>query len=125
MHYCSTILVFDQKIIDNIFMINLLGRGNDYYFYYYFCFLSADDVLIYKSTDTHRVLPPSLINGKSLDNPQPFGSNDAGNRSALGDQRLVGHDERAIYQEALQVFLLVLIYLFLLCGSKHTKILEI
>jgi len=67
-------------------------------------FVLADDVLIYKSAGTHRVLPPSMMNGKSADNPLLVGSNDAGTRSGLGEQRLMVHDERAIYQEALQVF---------------------
>lgn len=61
-----------------------------------------DDVLIYKSTGTHRVLPPSLMNGKSVDSPVLVGATDVGKSSGLGEQRLMEHDERAIYQEVLQ-----------------------
>ncbi|XP_020245575.1 helicase-like transcription factor CHR28 isoform X2 [Asparagus officinalis] len=65
----------------------------------------SDEVQIYRSVGTHRVLPPSLMNGKSVDNSMLVGSSDPIYRSGpsgLGEQRLMEHDERAIYQEALQ-----------------------
>lgn len=69
-----------------------------------FIFFLADDVLIYKSSGTHRVLPPTLTNGKSVDNPLLVGTSDPEHRPSLGDQRFTEHDERAIYQEVLLVF---------------------
>lgn len=65
----------------------------------------ADDGHTFGNAGNVRVLPSSLMHGKSINSFQSGGFSDAQNHLSLGEDRRIEHDERVIYQEALQVFL--------------------
>ncbi|XP_059649855.1 helicase-like transcription factor CHR28 [Cornus florida] len=71
------------------YMKDHFGRGGD------------EEVMMYE-TSGNRILPPSLMHGKSVSTTQYFSSNDPGYRSGISDDRAAGNDERLIYQAALQ-----------------------
>ena len=52
----------------------------------------------------NRILPSSLMHGKSVSMTQFGGPSDLAYRSGSADERAVGGDERLIYQAALEVF---------------------
>lgn len=64
---------------------------------------SDDDVIAYDNRG-NRILPQSLMHGKSVSNTPYVSYNDPIPRPGLGEERAVGSDERLIYQAALQVF---------------------
>lgn len=64
---------------------------------------SDDDVIVYDNIG-NRILPHSLMHGKSVSNMPHVSYNDPIPRPGLGEERAVGSDERLIYQAALQVF---------------------
>lgn len=67
----------------------------------YPCFILADDVIVYGGPSSHRVLPSSFrVN--SSNNSEVVNGIDAQGR-LNPDNRLLDSDERAVYQEALQV----------------------
>ncbi|XP_008789526.2 helicase-like transcription factor CHR28 isoform X2 [Phoenix dactylifera] len=61
-----------------------------------------DDGHTFGNAGNVRVLPSSLMHGKSINNFQSGGVSDAQNHLSLGEDRRIEHDERVIYQEALQ-----------------------
>ncbi|KAK6931777.1 SNF2, N-terminal [Dillenia turbinata] len=67
--------------------------------------VNDDDVFMHESSKS-RVLPPSLMHGKSISYSQYATPSDTAYRSGIGigagDERAVGTDERLIYQAALQ-----------------------
>ena len=67
---------------------------------------SEDEVIMFENSG-NRLLPQSLIHGKSVSTTQYISSNDHIPRPGFGEERAVGSDERLIYQAALQVFLAV------------------
>ncbi|KAE9454295.1 hypothetical protein C3L33_13797, partial [Rhododendron williamsianum] len=62
---------------------------------------SDDDVIAYDNRG-NRILPQSLMHGKSVSNTPYVSYNDPIPRPGLGEERAVGSDERLIYQAALQ-----------------------
>lgn len=64
---------------------------------------SDDDVIAYDNRG-NRILPQSLMHGKSVSNTPYVSYNDPIPRPGFGEERAVGSDERLIYQAALQVF---------------------
>ena len=71
----------------------------------YFGRSSDDEVVVYENGN--RIIPPSLMLGKSISTTQYISSTDPIPRPGLGEERVIGSDERLIYQAALQVFLAV------------------
>uniref|UniRef100_A0A5B7BEX3 Helicase-like transcription factor CHR28 n=1 Tax=Davidia involucrata TaxID=16924 RepID=A0A5B7BEX3_DAVIN len=71
------------------YMKDHLGRGSD------------DEVIMYENNRS-RILPPSLMHGKSVSTTQYISSSDPVYRSGVGEERDAGNDERLIYQAALQ-----------------------
>ncbi|XP_077231468.1 SNF2 domain-containing protein / helicase domain-containing protein / zinc finger protein-like protein [Tasmannia lanceolata] len=71
-------------------MNNDLAKDND------------EEVIMYENFGTRRLLPPSLIRGKSVTNPQPAGLSDVAHLSGAGEERPAENDERLIFQAALQ-----------------------
>ena len=55
----------------------------------------------------NRVLPPSLMHAKSVSAAQYLSSGDPMHRPGVGEERVAEHDERLVYQAALQVFIFV------------------
>lgn len=62
---------------------------------------SDDDVIVYDNIG-NRILPHSLMHGKSVSNMPHLSYNDPIPRPGSGEERAVGSDERLIYQAALQ-----------------------
>ncbi|XP_057478433.1 helicase-like transcription factor CHR28 isoform X1 [Actinidia eriantha] len=62
---------------------------------------SNDEVIMFENSG-NRLLPQSLIHGKSVSTTQYISSNDHIPRPGFGEERAVGSDERLIYQAALQ-----------------------
>lgn len=78
--------------VDHKFSMKVdLGREND------------DGTMMYENVGTRRLLPPSLMHGKSTSISQTAGSSDAVHISGVGEERPVESDERVIFQAALQV----------------------
>lgn len=75
--------------------VNSKGYMRDYYVK-----KNDDDIMMYEG---NRILPPSLMHGKSVSMTQFGGPSDLAYRSGSADER-VGSDERLIYQAALEVF---------------------
>ncbi|KAK9275422.1 hypothetical protein L1049_022686 [Liquidambar formosana] len=71
------------------YMKNHFGSGND------------DEVIMYEKNGS-RILPPSLMHGKSILMTQYASSSGPVYHSGLGEERDAGNDERLIYQAALQ-----------------------
>lgn len=63
---------------------------------------SRDALHILGNVITNRMLPSTLLYGKSVNNLQPPGTSDGQKHLGLVDDRRIEHDERHIYQEALQ-----------------------
>lgn len=63
---------------------------------------SIDDEVIVYENNGNRILPPSLMHGKSVSTSQYISSSDPIPRPGLVEERAVGSDERLIYQAALQ-----------------------
>ncbi|CAL9090980.1 unnamed protein product [Musa textilis] len=63
---------------------------------------SRDAFHILGNVITNRMLPSTLLYGKLVSNLQPPGISDGHKHLGLGDDRRIEHDERHIYQEALQ-----------------------
>ncbi|XP_010908905.1 helicase-like transcription factor CHR28 isoform X1 [Elaeis guineensis] len=61
-----------------------------------------DDGHTFGNAGNVRVLPSSLMHGKSINSFQSGGVSDAQNHLSIGEDRRIEHDERVIYQEALQ-----------------------
>ncbi|PKI63962.1 hypothetical protein CRG98_015638, partial [Punica granatum] len=61
-----------------------------------------DDELVMLEIKSRRVLPPSIMPGKSTTTPQYASSTDPMYRPAMVDERLNRNDERLIYQAALE-----------------------
>ncbi|XP_039138671.1 helicase-like transcription factor CHR28 [Dioscorea cayenensis subsp. rotundata] len=61
-----------------------------------------DDNYIQENVGTSRILPSSFMYGKPGSSSQLVNSSDVVNRIPLGEERRIEHDERIIYQEALQ-----------------------
>lgn len=69
----------------------------------------SDDELIMFDSSGYRIQPPS--HAKSTSTSQHANSADKVFRSAVGEDRVVEHDERLIFQAALQV-LVIIIFIF-------------
>lgn len=87
--------------------------------YVNFCDSCTDNTHIYGNVGTHRVLPSSLMPGKA--HSQPLSSNDIQKHFGAGDDRRREHDERAIYQEALQVAIFNIILIFTLSSALRVS----
>ncbi|KAL5982995.1 hypothetical protein ACLOJK_017075 [Asimina triloba] len=61
-----------------------------------------DEVMIYESNTAKRVLPTSMMHGKSTGFAQPVVSSDATYHPPTGEERPMESDERHIFQAALQ-----------------------
>jgi hypothetical protein len=68
----------------------------------FFCSKLTDDVLVYDGPSSHRVLPLSFGGHNSANNTELANINDMQARPNL-ENRIMDPDERAVYQEALQV----------------------
>lgn len=64
----------------------------------------TDDEVIMYGNGTSRILPPSLMHGKSIPTMQFAISSDPAYRSGISEENAAGSDERLIYQAALEVF---------------------
>ena len=62
-----------------------------------------DEVMMYGNTS--RILPPSLVHGKSVNYTQFTGLDDPVYRAGISEEKVPVNDERMIYQAALEVFL--------------------
>ncbi|GAV62348.1 SNF2_N domain-containing protein/Helicase_C domain-containing protein/zf-C3HC4_2 domain-containing protein [Cephalotus follicularis] len=60
-----------------------------------------NEAMMYESNGS-RILPPSIVHGKSISSMQFSGSNDPLYRAGLGEERVAENDERLIYQAALE-----------------------
>lgn len=74
--------------------VNSKGYMRDYYVK-----KNDDDIMMYEG---NRILPSSLMHGKSVSMTQFGGPSDLAYRSGSADERAVGGDERLIYQAALE-----------------------
>ncbi|KAK2635809.1 hypothetical protein Ddye_030601 [Dipteronia dyeriana] len=74
---------------DKGYMRDYYAKGND------------DDIMMYEN-NRNRVLPPSLMHGKSTSLPQFGGPSDSGYRSGVTEERAAETDERLVYQAALE-----------------------
>ncbi|KDO69943.1 hypothetical protein CISIN_1g001680mg [Citrus sinensis] len=74
--------------------VNSKGYIRDYYVK-----KNDDDIMMYEG---NRILPSSLMHGKSVSMTQFGGPSDLAYRSGSADERAVGGDERLIYQAALE-----------------------
>jgi hypothetical protein len=68
----------------------------------FLCSKLPDDVFVYDGPSSHRVLPSSLGGHNSANNTELANINDMQARPNL-ENRIMDPDERAVYQEALQV----------------------
>lgn len=60
-----------------------------------------EDIMMYEN-DRIRILPPSLVHGRAMSSAQFPSPSDPAYRSMVGEERVGGHDERLIYQAALE-----------------------
>ncbi|GLT87148.1 hypothetical protein SLE2022_052470 [Rubroshorea leprosula] len=61
-----------------------------------------DEVMMYENNGS-RILPPSLMHGRSVSSTQFSGSKDPVYRPGMSEERVAGNDERLIYQAAVEV----------------------
>ncbi|GLT30945.1 hypothetical protein SLA2020_057180 [Shorea laevis] len=61
-----------------------------------------DEVMMYENNGS-RILPPSLMHGRSISSTQFSGSKDPVYRPGMSEERVAGNDERLIYQAAVEV----------------------
>lgn len=80
-----------SSISSKSYMRDHSGRGTD------------NEVIMYEN-GTSRILPPSLMHGKSIPGTQFATSSDPAYRSGVSEENAAGSDERLIYQAALEVF---------------------
>lgn len=66
----------------------------------------SDDELIMFDSSGYRIQPPSHV--KSTSTSQHANAADTVFRSAVGEDRVVEHDERLIFQAALQVLVIII-----------------
>lgn len=80
-----------SSIISKSYMRDHSGRVTD------------NEVIMYEN-GMSRILPPSLMHGKSIPGSQFATSSDPAYRSGVNEENAAGNDERLIYQAALEVF---------------------
>lgn len=77
-------------ILNNMnYMKEHFGRGND------------DEVIMYENSGS-RILPPSLMHGKSVPSTQYGGVSESAYRPGVAEEMAANTDERLVYQAALQ-----------------------
>lgn len=83
-------------------------------------FIWADDVVVYGGSTSHRVLPP-MVGATSSNNSEVANGFETRNR-LNPENRVLDYDERAVYQEALQVSLIIYVYMLLASCPANTVV---
>lgn len=97
-----------SSISSKNYMRDHSSRGND------------NEVVMY-GNNMSRILPPSLVHGKSFPAAQFATSSDPAYRSGISEENAAGSDERLIYQAALEVFFWPNCHSIILFVQKYVK----